>query len=123
MRRLSWGVDGYGRAHLTEDGVNVVFIGLVGQSGLSLSHYYEGFKMDELLDYKNVNYKPRISVVEAKSFKVLHQGTEYIFDSMEDVQNFKSGFKQAINGGESLCCKKSYLLGYQVGKYGVNKSK
>lgn len=50
---ITWGVDGYGRAHLTLDGRNVIFCGLVGYSGLYLKYYYSD--LNEILNENNRN--------------------------------------------------------------------
>lgn len=117
---LTWGVDGYGRAHLTDDGRTTILSGLNGVSGYSLRHYYLDHNMDELLDFKNLNYQPKKhKIVEAKHLKITHQGTDYIFETMEDAKDFSRGFKQGLKGGEDDGKNKSYSLGYQVARYGT----
>ena len=117
---LTWGVDGFGRAHLTADGRTTLLSGLDGVSGYSLRYYYLEHNMDELLDFKNLSYQPKKhEIITAKSFKIIHQGTEYIFETMEDAQEFSRGFKQGLQGGKDNPDSKCFTHGYQVARYGT----
>lgn len=45
MSEYTWGVDGYGRAHLTEDCEAILLCGLNGVNGYLLRDYYEDHNM------------------------------------------------------------------------------
>lgn len=123
---LSWGVDGFGRAHLTSNGRDIIFSGLVGYSGLSLMYYYEDMKLKEVKKERDLSFVPPKEIIKAEVFKVSIGDTEHVFDDMESAKFFKLGYEHGFLTKERVSKVKSYADGYFTGvahaARGVNKN-